>query len=206
MGYKSDMKHTSTAKARAEDKEKKAIEGLRVIEDELWVVKEEFQAVREELCTKAAVLDRARQEASKVESSVELLAEECSVLRGDLQRREAMVGHRDGVIAELKDEACTLWASGWLAFQRRAVKAFLGLDFNFPIPDPDEDEVEESVSEDEADPGMSSDTPSFVPISGEVEVPDGAGSPLSPVRASPFSLHGSKARTTKVTRSSPSNI
>ena len=57
MGYKSDMKYTSTAKARAEDKENKAIEGLRVIEDELWVVKEEFQAVMEELCTKAAALD-----------------------------------------------------------------------------------------------------------------------------------------------------
>ena len=57
-----------------------------------------------------------------------------------------MVGHRDGVIAELKDEACSLWASRWLAFQRRVVKAFLGLDFNFLVPDPDEEEVEESVS------------------------------------------------------------
>ena len=60
LGYKSDLKHTSTAKARAEDREKKAIEGLRSAEDELRVVKEEFQAIREELCTKAAVLDRAR--------------------------------------------------------------------------------------------------------------------------------------------------
>ena len=60
MGYNSNLKHTSTAKARAEDKEKKAIEGLRVVKDELHVVKEEFQAAREELCTKAAVLDQAR--------------------------------------------------------------------------------------------------------------------------------------------------
>ena len=37
--YKSDLNHTSTAKARAEDREKKAIEGLRVVEDELRVVK-----------------------------------------------------------------------------------------------------------------------------------------------------------------------
>ena len=107
-GYKSDLKYTSTAKARAENREKKAIEGQRVVEDELWVVKEEFQAAREELCTKAVALDRARPEASEAESSVERLAEECSVLRGDLQRWEAMVGHKDGVIAELKDEACTL--------------------------------------------------------------------------------------------------
>ena len=84
LGYKSDLKHTSTAKARAEDKEKKAIESLRSIEDELRVVKEELQATKEELCTKAATLDRARREASEAESLVERLAEECSTLRGDL--------------------------------------------------------------------------------------------------------------------------
>ena len=42
LGYKSDLKHTSTVKARAEDREKKAIKGLRSAKDELWVVKEEF--------------------------------------------------------------------------------------------------------------------------------------------------------------------
>ena len=31
MTHKSDLKHTSTAKARAEDEEKKVIEGLRVV-------------------------------------------------------------------------------------------------------------------------------------------------------------------------------
>ena len=46
-----------------------------------------------------------------------------------------MVGHRDGLIAELKDKACTLWASIWIAFQRRAIKAF-------PVPDSDEEEAE----------------------------------------------------------------
>ena len=111
LGYKSDLKHTLTAKARAEDSEKKAIEGLRSIEDELRVVKEEFQATREELCTKAAAMDRAHREASKAERSVECLAEECSMLREDLQRREVMISQRDGVIAKLRDEACTLWAS-----------------------------------------------------------------------------------------------
>ena len=99
LGYKSDLKHTSTAKARAEDKEKKAIEGLRFIEDELWVVKEEFQAAREELCTKAVALDRALREAFEAKSSVERLAEECNTLRGDLQRQEAMINQRNRVIA-----------------------------------------------------------------------------------------------------------
>ena len=84
LGYKSDLKHTLATKARAEGGEKKAIEGLRSVEDELRVVKEDFQATREELCANAAALDRARREASEAESSVERLAEECSKLREDL--------------------------------------------------------------------------------------------------------------------------
>ena len=138
LGYKSDLKHTSTARARAEDREKKAIEGLRFVKDELKVVKEEFQAIRDELCTKVAALDRAHRDASEAESSVERLAEECNALRKDLKRWEAMISQRDGVIAELRDEACTLWASGWLAFRRRAAKAFPGLDFNLQVPDEEE--------------------------------------------------------------------
>ena len=42
LKHKSDLKHTSTAKSRAENREKKAIEGLRVVKDEMWVVREEF--------------------------------------------------------------------------------------------------------------------------------------------------------------------
>ena len=45
-----------------------------------------------------------------------------------------MISQRDGVIAEMRDEACTLWASGWLAFRSRATKAFPGLDFNLQVP------------------------------------------------------------------------
>ena len=115
-----------------------------------------------------------------------------------------MVSRRDGVIAKLRDEAYTLWASGWLAFGRKAAKAFPGLDFNFQVPD--EEEVEESVSEDEADPGVLSDTPSSFPLPCEAKVPAEAGSPLSPAKASPFDLHGLEARTSKAARSSTSNI
>ena len=35
MTHKSDLKHTSIVKARVEDQEKKAIEGLRVVQNEL---------------------------------------------------------------------------------------------------------------------------------------------------------------------------
>ena len=137
---------------------------------------------------------------------MECLAKECNALHGDLQRWEAMVNHMDGVIAELRDKACTLWASGWLAFQRRVAKAFPGLDFNFPVPDPDEEEVEESIFEDEVDPGVFYDTPSSAPLLGEAEVPTEAGSLLSSPRASSSNLRGSEAHTTEVPRNSTSNI
>ena len=42
MKHKSDLKHTSMARARAEDKEKKARKDLRVTEDELQLAREEL--------------------------------------------------------------------------------------------------------------------------------------------------------------------
>ena len=78
------------------------------------------------------------------------------------------------------------------------------MDFNFQVPD--EEEVEESIYEDEADPGVFSDTPSSVRLPGEAKVPAEAGSPLSPARALPSDLHGLKARTTEAAHSSTSNI
>ena len=88
---KSDLRHTSTTKVRAEDKETKAREGLRVAEGELRVVREELQAAKGEVRNKAALLDQARCEVSEAESSNERLEDECSALRGDLQRQEAMI-------------------------------------------------------------------------------------------------------------------
>ena len=135
---------------------------------------------------------------------MERLTEECNALCGDFQRQEALVSQRDGVIAELRDKAYTLWESGWLAFQYRATKVFPGLDFNFQLPD--EEEAEESISKDEANPGVYSDTPSSIPHPGEPEVPAEAGSPLSPTGASPSDLHDLEAHTTEVARSFTSNI
>ena len=68
--HKSDLRYASTIKAQAEDKEKKAREGLRVAEDELLVVMEELQISRVKLRNKVALLDRARREASEAESSI----------------------------------------------------------------------------------------------------------------------------------------
>ena len=118
--YESDLKHTTTAKAQAEDKEKKY--ALRAVRDELLVVRDELQVVRDELRVKSTTLSRVSQEASEAVSSVEHLTEEFHGLHEDLQRQEALVSQKEGVIAELRDEACTLWASGWLAFRRKASK------------------------------------------------------------------------------------
>ena len=93
MNYESDLKHTTTEKARAEDKEKKAWGELRVAEDKLRVVRDELQVVRDELHVvrdklhiKATTLSRVIQEASELMSSVERLTEEFHGLREYLQR------------------------------------------------------------------------------------------------------------------------
>ena len=93
MKYESDLKHTMTAKVRAEDKEKKARgelrvakDELRVVKDELWVARDELHMVRDELRIKATTLSRVNQEASEAVSSVERLTEECHGLCRDLQR------------------------------------------------------------------------------------------------------------------------
>ena len=63
-----------------------------------------------------------------------------------LHQQVTLVAQRDEVIGRLRDEACTQWASGWLAFQRKATNVYLGLDFNFDIPI--DEEAEESLSAD----------------------------------------------------------
>ena len=119
-------------------------EELQTSQDELWVVREELQAARDELRNKAVLIDKVRREASKAESSVERLTDECHALRGDLQRQETLVAQRNGAIVSLRDEACKQWASGWLAFQRRVANAYPGLDLHFDIPS--DEEAEKSFS------------------------------------------------------------
>ena len=110
------------------------------------------------------------------------------------------------MIVELRDEACTLWAYGWLAFWLKATKVFPGLDFNFQVPV--EGEAEESDSDNEADPVVFSDTPSSVPLPSEPEIkaPSETGSPTSVARTSPSDLHGLEVRVTKAAQSLASDI
>ena len=113
------------------------------------------------------------------------LTEELGKLRMDLERQEALASRRGKVIAELRDEACTQWASEWLAFQRRASRAFPDLELNIQLSD---EEVEESASEAEADVGSEvlSGAPNYVPLPDDFWVPPEAGSSASPVGAPPF--------------------
>ena len=92
------------------------------------MARDELYVVQDELRIKDMTLSRVNQEASEAMSSVERLTEECHGLHGDLQRQEALVSQKEGVIAELRDETCTLWASRWLAFWHKATKVFPGLD------------------------------------------------------------------------------
>ena len=136
---------------------------MKVIEDELRLARKELQAVKGDLCAKVTTLDRVLQEALEAGNSVERLTEELGKLLMDLERQKALASRRGEVIAELKDEAYTQWASRWLAFQHRASRAFLDLEFNIQLSD---EEVEESASEAEADASAEvlSGAPDHVPL------------------------------------------
>ena len=93
---------------------------------------------------------------------------ECRGLRGNLHQQVTLVAQRDEVIRSLRDNACTRWASGWLAFQRKATHVYPDWDFNFDILN--DEEAEESFSADnseephvpaEARSPSSSSAPSF---------------------------------------------
>ena len=86
------------------------------------------------------------------------LNNECCGLRDDLQRQLTLVAQKERVIVELRDEACTLWASGWLSFRCKAFKVFPGFCFDFPVLA--EDEMGESKFDGEDDLGVSSAIPS----------------------------------------------
>ena len=120
---------------------------LQMVRDELLTSQGELRESKEELCAikddlrdKTTLLDEARREANEAASSTERLTEECRGLRGDLHQQITLVAQRDKVIGRLRAKACTQWISGWPAFQKKAVNAYSGLDFNFDLPSDEEDE------------------------------------------------------------------
>ena len=136
-------------------------DALLTSQGELRKFKEELRAVKGELRDKTTLLDGARREASEAANSTERLTEECCGLRGDLHQQVTLVAQRDEVIGRLRDD--TQWASGWLAFHRKAAIAYPGVDFNLDIP-----------SDEEAEKSLSAN------YSGEPDTPAEAHSPSSP--------------------------
>ena len=132
--------------AEARDGQQYAQYELQMVRDELITSrgelresKEELRATKDDLRDKTVLLDGARREAFEAASSAERLTEECRGLRGDLHQQVTLVAQQDEAIGRLRAEACTQWVSGWLAFQKKAVNAYSGLDFNFDLPNDEED-------------------------------------------------------------------
>ena len=142
---------------------------LLTSQGELRESKEELHAANDELRDKTVLLDGARREVSEAVNSAERLTKECRGLRGDLHQQVTLVAQRNEFIGRLRDEACTQWVSGWLAFQRKAANVYPGLDFNFDIPS--DEEAKESLS---ADYSREPDTPAEVhtPSSPSAPPPD----------------------------------
>ena len=197
---KSDLRHTSSARTRAESREDEvrssltaavgelrevrgnlqvaqsnlveAQEGLASVQCELQLVREELvtsrgelrelqaelrvtnvylndketqlEVARREASKGKVLLETARRESSKAVNLLKLFSEECRGLRAYLHQQVSMVAQRDEVIRQLRDQAGAQWASGWLAFQRKAVHVYPDLDFNFDLPS--DEEAEESIS------------------------------------------------------------
>ena len=57
MKHRSDLKNSSMARTQAEDKEKEARKDAKVTEDELWLAREELQAIKVGLWSKMAALE-----------------------------------------------------------------------------------------------------------------------------------------------------
>ena len=80
MKHRSDLKHASTVRSQAKDKENKAQKDVKVSEDKLRLAREELQAVKGDLCAKVTALDQVCQEALEAGNSVERLTEELDKL------------------------------------------------------------------------------------------------------------------------------
>ena len=104
----------------------------------------QLEATRREAFEAKVLLETARRESSEAVNLAERLNEDRRGLRANLHQRVSLVAQRDEVIRQLRDQASAQWASGWLAFQQKAVHVYPDLDFNFDLPS--DKEAEESFS------------------------------------------------------------
>ena len=129
---------------------------LRAVNGDLNDKETQLEAARREASEGKVLLETARHESSEAVNLSGRLSEKCRGLRTDLHQQVSMVAQRDEVIRQLRDQASAQWASGWLAFQQKAVQAYLDLDFNFDLPS--DEEAEES--NDSQEPSTPAEAPS----------------------------------------------
>ena len=131
-------------------------EELRAVTGDLNEMEKQLKISRREVLEGKVLLETARHESSEAVNLSGRLSEECRGLRTELHQRDSMITQMDEVIRQLRDQAGAQWASGWLAFKRKATNAYSNLDFNFDLPS--DEEAEESS--DSREPGSSAEVPS----------------------------------------------
>ena len=117
---------------------------LRAANGDLNDKETQLEAAHREASVGKVLLETARRESSEAINLSERLSEECRGLREDLHQQVSVVAQRDEVIRQLRDQDSAQWASGWLAFQQKAVHAYPYLDFNFDLSS--DEEADESFS------------------------------------------------------------
>ena len=117
---------------------------LRAVNGDLNDKEAQLEAARPEASECKVLLEASRRESFEAANLAERLNEECRGLRADLHQRVTLTAQRDEVIRQLRDQAGAQWASRWLAFQRKAVRVYLDLDFNFDLAS--DEEAKESFS------------------------------------------------------------
>ena len=117
---------------------------LRAVNGDLNDKETQLEAAHRETSEGKVLLETARRESSEAANLAERLNVEFRGLRADLHQPVSLVAQRDEVIRQLRDQASTQWASGWLAFQQKAIHAYSDLNFNFDLPS--DEEAEESFS------------------------------------------------------------
>ena len=132
---------------------------LRAINGDLSNKEMQLEAAHREASEGKMLLEAARHESSEAVNFSGRLSEECRGLRLDLHQQVSMVTQRDEIIRQLRDQASAQWASGWLAFQQKAVQVYPDMDFNFDLPSNEEME-ESSDTIGSLEPGTPAEAPS----------------------------------------------
>ena len=102
---KSDLRHTIMARARAESKEEKARDGLRVAEGELREVRDGLQAVQDDLLVVRDGLQAAQTELQVVRDMLQSSQNELRVTREELRAARDELCNKEELLDGARREA-----------------------------------------------------------------------------------------------------